>query len=215
MLRRFGIRRLLSLRGRRSSAVPPLGRDRAGRHLGRRRKRLAAHRRQFLRRPARPARLQEDRDAPSPWHHERLRGEPVLSRYFRLSRSDGDLRRQCDGGGRRMRLRKVLPRPDDHARRDGVLHREGDRRGRRRRRRPIRLRARFGDRALVRHAGSPSVHFTDGPVSSPFCRHVHYLWAKGIVGGCSPNQYRPMQTVARDAMAKFIANGFGLQLYGP
>jgi hypothetical protein len=64
-------------------------------------------------------------------------------------------------------------------------------------------------------AGSPSVHFTDVPVSSPFCKHVHYLWAKGIVGGCSPNQYCPTQTVARDAMAKFIANGFGLKLYGP
>jgi len=64
-------------------------------------------------------------------------------------------------------------------------------------------------------AGSPNLHFTDVPVSNPFCRHIHYLWAKGVVSGCSATQYCPTQSVARDAMAKFIANGFGLQLYGP
>jgi hypothetical protein len=64
-------------------------------------------------------------------------------------------------------------------------------------------------------SGSPNLHFTDVPVSSPFCKHIHYLWAKGIVDGCSATTYCPGQPVARDAMAKFIANGFGLQLYGP
>src|SRR5262249_44838818 len=34
-------------------------------------------------------------------------------------------------------------------------------------------------------AGSPNVHFADVPASDPFCKHVHYLWARGIVGGCS------------------------------
>jgi hypothetical protein len=64
-------------------------------------------------------------------------------------------------------------------------------------------------------AGSPNVHFSDVPISNPFCRHVHYLWAKGIVSGCSATQYCPAAPVARDAMAKFLANGFGLALYGP
>ncbi|HEY7114483.1 MAG TPA: S-layer homology domain-containing protein, partial [Thermoanaerobaculia bacterium] len=64
-------------------------------------------------------------------------------------------------------------------------------------------------------AGSPSIHFTDVPASNPFCKHVHYLWAKGIVAGCSATQYCPTLTVARGAMAKFLANAFALSLYGP
>ncbi len=64
-------------------------------------------------------------------------------------------------------------------------------------------------------AGSPNLHFTDVPVSSAFCKHIHYLWAKGIVDGCTATTYCPGAPVARDAMAKFIANGFKLQLYGP
>jgi len=63
--------------------------------------------------------------------------------------------------------------------------------------------------------GSPSIHFTDVPVTNTFCKDVHYLWAKGIVSGCTATTYCPGQTVARDAMAKFLSNGFGLQLYGP
>ena len=53
------------------------------------------------------------------------------------------------------------------------------------------------------------------PVSNAFCKHIHYLWAKGIVDGCKATQYCPGQPVNRDAMSKFIANGFGLELYGP
>ena len=64
-------------------------------------------------------------------------------------------------------------------------------------------------------SGSASLHFTDVPVSNAFCKHIHYLWAKGIVDGCTATTYCPSSPVARDAMAKFIANGFGLQLYGP
>jgi hypothetical protein len=63
--------------------------------------------------------------------------------------------------------------------------------------------------------GSPNLHFTDVPVSNAFCKHIHYLWARGFVDGCSATQYCPGNPVDRDAMAKFIANGFGLQLYGP
>jgi hypothetical protein len=64
-------------------------------------------------------------------------------------------------------------------------------------------------------SGSPNLHFTDIPASFPFCKHIHYLWAKGIVDGCTPTTYCPSQPVNRDAMAKFIANAFGLQLYRP
>ncbi len=64
-------------------------------------------------------------------------------------------------------------------------------------------------------SGSANLHFTDVPVSNAFCRHIHFLWAKGIVDGCTPTKYCPSSPVARDAMAKFIANGFGLQLYAP
>ncbi|HTO77161.1 MAG TPA: S-layer homology domain-containing protein, partial [Thermoanaerobaculia bacterium] len=64
-------------------------------------------------------------------------------------------------------------------------------------------------------AGSPSVHFTDVPATDAFCKHVHYLWAKGIVAGCSGTTYCPAGTVSRDQMAKFLVNAFTLPLYGP
>jgi hypothetical protein len=64
-------------------------------------------------------------------------------------------------------------------------------------------------------AGSPNVHFTDVPASDPFCKHVHFLWAKGIVGGCDTTRYCPNDPVTRDQMAKFLGNAFQLQLYGP
>jgi hypothetical protein len=35
------------------------------------------------------------------------------------------------------------------------------------------------------------------------------------VDGCTATKYCPGSPVARDAMAKFIGNGFNLQLYGP
>ncbi len=62
---------------------------------------------------------------------------------------------------------------------------------------------------------SPSIHFTDVPASDSFCRSVHFLWAKGIVAGCSPTTYCPGLPVTRDQMAKFLSNAFGLVLYGP
>jgi S-layer homology domain len=63
--------------------------------------------------------------------------------------------------------------------------------------------------------GSPDIHFTDVPTSDPFCKHVHYLWAKGVVAGCSGDQYCPTVDVTRDAMSEFLVNAFGLKLYGP
>jgi hypothetical protein len=64
-------------------------------------------------------------------------------------------------------------------------------------------------------AGSPDVHFTDVPATDAFCKHVHYLWAKGIIAGCGGTSYCPSAPVTRDAMAKFLVNAFALQLYGP
>jgi hypothetical protein len=62
---------------------------------------------------------------------------------------------------------------------------------------------------------SPNLHFTDVTASDPLCRHVHFLWAKGIVSGCSATEYCPSGNVARDEMAKFLGNAFQLLLYGP
>jgi len=63
--------------------------------------------------------------------------------------------------------------------------------------------------------GSPNIHFTDVPASDTFCKHVHFLWAKGIISGCGPTTYCPGDPVTRDAMARFLTNGFKVNLYGP
>ena len=62
---------------------------------------------------------------------------------------------------------------------------------------------------------SPNIHFVDVPATNSFCKHAHFLWAKGVIGGCTATEYCPDPPVARDAMAKFLANAFSLQLYGP
>ena len=62
---------------------------------------------------------------------------------------------------------------------------------------------------------APNVHFTDVPVTDPFCKHVHYLWSRGFVSGCSTTAYCPATLVTRDTMAKFLGNAFALTLYGP
>jgi hypothetical protein len=59
------------------------------------------------------------------------------------------------------------------------------------------------------------VFFTDVPATDTFCKHVHYLWARGFIAGCGGTSYCPGQTVTREAMAKFLDNAFALQLYGP
>ena len=63
--------------------------------------------------------------------------------------------------------------------------------------------------------GSPNVHFTDVPVTNTFCKHVHYLWARGMITGCSATKYCPTDPVTRDTMAKFLSAAFKLSLYGP
>ena len=62
---------------------------------------------------------------------------------------------------------------------------------------------------------SPSNLFLDVPATDPFCKHVHYLRATGVISGCGPGYYCPTQSVKRDEMAKFLSNAFKLLLYGP
>ncbi len=62
---------------------------------------------------------------------------------------------------------------------------------------------------------SPNTFFTDVPASNGFCKHAHFLWARGIISGCGATTYCPNDPVTRDAMARFLTNGFGVQLYGP
>jgi hypothetical protein len=63
--------------------------------------------------------------------------------------------------------------------------------------------------------GSPNLHFIDLPVSDPHCRHANYLWARGLIAGCSETAFCATADVTRDQMAKFLVNAFGLTLYGP
>jgi hypothetical protein len=65
------------------------------------------------------------------------------------------------------------------------------------------------------NAGSPNLHFTDISTGDIYCRHTHYLWAKDVISGFPDGSYGPALPVSRGAMAKFLANGFNLKLYGP
>jgi CSLREA domain-containing protein len=62
---------------------------------------------------------------------------------------------------------------------------------------------------------SPSNLFFDVPATDPFCKHVHYLRATGVIAGCGVTSYCPTQSVKRDEMAKFLSNAFAPLLYGP
>ncbi len=62
---------------------------------------------------------------------------------------------------------------------------------------------------------SPSGLFFDVPATDPFCKHVHYLRATGVISGCGVTSYCPTQSVRRDEMAKFLSNAFARLLYGP
>jgi hypothetical protein len=65
------------------------------------------------------------------------------------------------------------------------------------------------------NAGTPNLHFTDIATTDIFCRHTHYLWAKDVISGFPDGSFGPGLFVTRGAMAKFLANGFNLKLYGP
>jgi len=63
--------------------------------------------------------------------------------------------------------------------------------------------------------GAPNLFFTDVTTADIFCRHAHFLWATNVISGFPDGSYGPSLLVTRGAMAKFLANGFGLRLYGP
>jgi hypothetical protein len=63
--------------------------------------------------------------------------------------------------------------------------------------------------------GSPDLKFTDITTADSFCKHVHYLWAKGIVSGCSLTEYCVAGDVTRGEMARFLSNAFAPNLYEP
>jgi hypothetical protein len=52
--------------------------------------------------------------------------------------------------------------------------------------------------------------FSDVASSSPACRHVNYLWARGIVDGFTDGTFRADLPLTRGQMAKFVANAFAL-----
>jgi hypothetical protein len=64
-------------------------------------------------------------------------------------------------------------------------------------------------------AGAPELHFDDVPAADPFCKHIHYLWAKGVASGCGPTLFCNAGQVTRGEMAKLIVNTLHLTLYGP
>jgi uncharacterized delta-60 repeat protein len=48
-------------------------------------------------------------------------------------------------------------------------------------------------------------HFTDVPDGVSYCRHVHWMWANNIAGGCTATTYCPTDSVSRAQMAIFIS----------
>jgi S-layer homology domain len=55
--------------------------------------------------------------------------------------------------------------------------------------------------------------FSDLGPGDPLCAPVCYLWAKGVVDGCSATEFCPASPVTRASAAVFVVDGFGLQLY--
>jgi hypothetical protein len=52
--------------------------------------------------------------------------------------------------------------------------------------------------------------FGDVPASSPFCRWIQELVARGITGGCGGGNYCPANPVTRAQMAVFLSLTMGL-----
>jgi S-layer family protein/putative pyrroloquinoline-quinone binding quinoprotein len=75
----------------------------------------------------------------------------------------------------------------------------------------------FSDTGVARSydcAASPgNSHFPDVSPALTECRHVNYLWARGVIDGFVDGTFGPALTVTRGQMTKFIANGFKLPLY--
>jgi hypothetical protein len=53
-------------------------------------------------------------------------------------------------------------------------------------------------------ACAPPNVFTDVPETSPYCRFIEELSARGVVGGCGPSLYCPGDPVTREQMAIFV-----------
>jgi hypothetical protein len=69
-----------------------------------------------------------------------------------------------------------------------------------------------GARSYNCNAGGTS-HFPDVQPTDANCRHVNYLWARGMIDGFVDGTFGPSLGVTRGQMAKFITNGFRLALY--
>ena len=76
----------------------------------------------------------------------------------------------------------------------------------------------FNDTGVPRSyncSGGGSSHFPDVLVTDPFCRHVNYLWARGVISGFLDGTFQPALDVTREQIAKFVVNAFHLTVYGP
>ena len=56
--------------------------------------------------------------------------------------------------------------------------------------------------------GKPALHFKDAAASEIFGRHVHYLWAKGVLAGEKEDSFNPGGTMTRAEMADFLGKSF-------
>jgi hypothetical protein len=71
------------------------------------------------------------------------------------------------------------------------------------------------DPTLNPPACAPPNTFNDVPETSPFCRWIEELAARGVVTGCGGGNYCPTDPVTREQMGVFLTVTFGLTLYGP
>jgi hypothetical protein len=50
--------------------------------------------------------------------------------------------------------------------------------------------------------------FNDVNLSNPFCFYIEALYNAGIINGCAPSYFCPLNTITRDQMTKFLVNAF-------
>ncbi len=67
----------------------------------------------------------------------------------------------------------------------------------------------FGDSGSTRsyHCSGGDSHFPDVPGGSASCRHINYLWARGVIDGFTDGSFQPAIPVSRAQMAKFMVKG--------
>jgi hypothetical protein len=70
------------------------------------------------------------------------------------------------------------------------------------------------DPTLNPPACAPPNTYGDVPETSPFCRWIEELTARGVVTGCGGGNYCPGDSVTREQMGVFLTQTFGLTLYG-